>query len=309
MVMATNLSTLFLNRLPNRCWGRLGGPFPSDASLPAVRLICTAPAPPPPQAQEMQDKARAMAGNNRLYLLDFELRCVPAVRRMRELVGCGRIGAVQFIGVSVLANFGFLADGATHSHWAMRECGGGVFSAVGTHMVDVCRFVLSDEVARVSATEAPLVATLPDAEGVARPVTADGYVAAQLRMRDTGTPVQITISGRTPGVGKMYENRMVCPPPRGGGGGCTCSSSGGGGADISGPVPPPPPFEDPPPTHTNMALYEEGLLTWALARGWGEGDLRGRPAMRVSHARAPLFGRWGFTPCGAWVVVPHGCAR
>ena len=35
------------NRLPNRPWGRLGGPFPSNASLGGGGLLCTAPLCPP----------------------------------------------------------------------------------------------------------------------------------------------------------------------------------------------------------------------------------------------------------------------
>lgn len=76
--------------------------------------------------------------------------------------------------------------------------GGGAFSAVGTHYVDMVRFILQTEIECVSAVQAPLTTMKPAP-------TAEGLVSANLRTT-AGTPVHILITGRAPGL--PAENRV-----------------------------------------------------------------------------------------------------
>ena len=157
--------------------------------------------------------------------MDFELRCTPAVVKLRELLSSGELGSPLHASFRCVANFGFLAG--KHSHWATREQGGGVFSAVGTHFVDLTRHVTGCEVARVSATQRPLVATLPHpSSGAPMVVTSDGLCMATLEMvqptRDGDTanaassmplPVSIFISGLSPGL--PFQNTLTLCCERG----------------------------------------------------------------------------------------------
>lgn len=164
------------------------------------------------EASEMLTAATRLP-EGKVALLDFELRCVPAVVRARELMTEGAIGNPLFVTFRCMANMDFLADGAQHSHWNARETGGGVFSAVGTHYVDIVRFLLKDEIGKVSAVEAPLVKTLPPDS---TPVTADGYVSANMITARGAVPIHMVISGRTSG-GPMENSVKIV-----GSTGCIC---------------------------------------------------------------------------------------
>ena len=62
---------------------------------------------------------------------------VPAVVEMRSILASGALGKPLHLSFRCHGNFGFLK--AQHSHWVREDCGGGVFSAVGTHYTDLCR--------------------------------------------------------------------------------------------------------------------------------------------------------------------------
>uniref|UniRef100_A0A7S1U0T1 Gfo/Idh/MocA-like oxidoreductase N-terminal domain-containing protein n=1 Tax=Phaeomonas parva TaxID=124430 RepID=A0A7S1U0T1_9STRA len=158
------------------------------------------------EAQEMLE-ASVAEGPGKLYLCDFELRCVPAFRKMRAFIEDGDIGPVQFVTFSCLWTMAYLKDDAIFGHYNNKAMGGGVSCSFAPHFVDLCRYLFSQEVAKVSALERTLLQALPDHDGNPRAVTADGFVSAQLLMTD-GTPVQITLSGRTPGPPGL-ENRMI----------------------------------------------------------------------------------------------------
>ena len=155
---------------------------------------------------ELLKAARAAAGSS---FMDFELRCVPAVVKAREILASGDLGSVLHVSFRVCGNFSFLTKGK-HSHWAEREHGGGVFSAVGTHFVDLSRHLFGREVIRVSAIERPLVESL---EG--REVTSDGLTIATLELATKGNerrplPISIYISGKSPGLPFENECTIVC---------------------------------------------------------------------------------------------------
>jgi len=144
------------------------------------------------------------------HFMDFELRCVPALVEAKRLIADGAIGDVRFVDFRCLGNFGFLEPtNPQFSHWNSKACGGGGFSAVGTHFTDLTRWLLDDEVAAASAIEAPLVEAIAGEK-----VTADGYCSAQLRLaRRSDVGVHLTISARCPG--RDFENRLTVVGTRG----------------------------------------------------------------------------------------------
>lgn len=129
------------------------------------------------------------------HFVDFELRCVPALRELRRRLP--EIGAVRHVDVRCFGNFGFLDPAKPLSHWNDAASGGGVLSAVGTHYLDVCRWLFGDEVTSVSAT----METAPGRG------TSDALCVATLRLARGTFPVSLVVGGRTPG--RPAENRLL----------------------------------------------------------------------------------------------------
>ena len=159
-------------------------------------------------AQKIVEKAKLeLTPNGKLAFLDFETRLTPGVQRMRSVIRSKKIGDARVLSFRGLMNGGFAADNAKFTHWSARESGGGIFSAVGTHLVDTCRYILADEVECVSAIEDPLVQYQTNAEtGSAQRVTAGFYVSVQMKMKK-GTHVTMVLSARSPGL--PAENMVV----------------------------------------------------------------------------------------------------
>jgi len=141
----------------------------------------------------MIEAARVLPANS-LALLNLELRCVPGIRRARDLVSNGAVGKVEFMHITVFWSSPNWAKNATFSHWHSGANGGGVWSDVGNHCCDLARFILREEVARVSAVGRPLINSLPLQGGGRANVTAPSFVSARLKMATSGTLVHITVS-------------------------------------------------------------------------------------------------------------------
>jgi len=75
-----------------------------------------------------------------------------SVQRFRDLVAAGRIGKTIF----ARSEFSFLADPSHPRKWLYDSsvAGAGPIFDIGVHCIDTLRFVLGDEVARVTATAA-----------------------------------------------------------------------------------------------------------------------------------------------------------
>ena len=167
------------------------------------------------EAEKMLAAARAAKTH---AWMDFELRCTPAVVALREHLKGDDLGGILHISFRCLGNFSFLKSGATFSHWATRENGGGVYSAVGTHYTDLSRHLTGKEVRRVSATQRTLIDTLDDEDGKPQPVTCDGLTIASMELeepavegKDTSLPlpVHMYIAGRNPGLEQMVNECVV----------------------------------------------------------------------------------------------------
>lgn len=125
--------------------------------------------------------------------IDHELRWSPHVRGLRALVRDGFLGEPWHVAVSMhYASPGFRQR--PHGWWFEAERGGGVLGALGSHLVDLVRFVL-DGVAIESARcqLATYLAERPDRAGEARPVTADEHATLDLLLAN-GTRVAIDTS-------------------------------------------------------------------------------------------------------------------
>lgn len=90
----------------------------------------------------------------------FHLRFQPLFRRARELLRGGLLGEL----LAVRTLFAEPLDPAAAAGWrSRRESGGGVLLDLGSHHVDLVRWLLGDEIARVEHASAE-----PDGAGAAR---------------------------------------------------------------------------------------------------------------------------------------------
>jgi predicted dehydrogenase len=129
--------------------------------------------------------------------VDHELRYEPNRRRVRELIRAGAIGAVRHIELSLKPYL--RGDGrpqtasAPWTWWFDGAQGGGILGAVGSHLIDLCRFWTDEEVTRVAGRVGTFIRERHDAAGVVRPVTADEFVSGALTL-SSGAVATLTLS-------------------------------------------------------------------------------------------------------------------
>jgi predicted dehydrogenase len=129
--------------------------------------------------------------------LDHELRYEPNRCRVRELVRAGAIGAVRHVELSLKPYL--RGDGrpqtanAPWTWWFDAAQGGGILGAVGSHLIDLCRFWTDGEVSRVAGRVGTFIQERLDAAGVVRPVTADEFVSGVLTLSG-GAVATLTLS-------------------------------------------------------------------------------------------------------------------
>ena len=129
--------------------------------------------------------------------IDHELRYEPNRRRVRELLRSNAIGELRHIELSLkpyLRGDGRpQASDAPWNWWFDVSRGGGILGAVGSHLIDVCRYWSGSEVTYVAGLVETFVTQRKDESGTLRPVTADDYSSCVLRLGG-GVVAQITLS-------------------------------------------------------------------------------------------------------------------
>ncbi|OLD85508.1 MAG: gfo/Idh/MocA family oxidoreductase [Gemmatimonadetes bacterium] len=134
---------------------------------------------------------------DRLAWIDHELRFEPNRRRARELIRSNAIGEVRHIELSLKPYL--RGDGrpqtsdAPWNWWFDASRGGGILGAVGSHLIDLCRFWTGSEIRYVAGLVETFVKQRKDDTGNLRPVTADDFAGCVLRTR-SGAVATITLS-------------------------------------------------------------------------------------------------------------------
>jgi len=134
------------------------------------------------EARRMKERAQK-AGV--LALIDHELRFLPGRLKMRELLQAGEIGKIKHVKLT------FRADSRADftrpwNWWSDIKQGGGTLGAIGSHVVDGFRWLLSTEVSEVVCNLATHVRERQDAAGTSREVTTDDEANLILRFADGG---------------------------------------------------------------------------------------------------------------------------
>jgi len=132
---------------------------------------------------------------DRLAWIDHELRYEPNRRRARELIRSDAIGELRHIELSLKPYL--RGDGrpqafdAPWNWWFDASRGGGILGAVGSHLIDLCRFWAGSEITYVGGLVETFVKERKDETGAMHPVTADDFASCVLR---TGSGVAATIT-------------------------------------------------------------------------------------------------------------------
>lgn len=141
--------------------------------------------------------AAAAAHPDRLAWIDHELRYEPNRRRARDLIRSGAIGELRHIEL-ILKPY-LRGDGrpqafdAPWNWWYDAARGGGILGAVGSHLIDLCRFWSGSEIRHVAGLAETFVKQRRDEAGVVRPVTADDFASCVLQTA-AGAVATITLS-------------------------------------------------------------------------------------------------------------------
>jgi predicted dehydrogenase len=119
---------------------------PALAALTAGRhvLLEKPVSPTMAEALRLQQAAR---GSDRVVALAFNQRCHSGFRRLREQITRGELGTIDAIHVRWSTGAGLGARG-----WiGERSRGGGCLLDLGSHIVDLCRFLTASEPDRITA--------------------------------------------------------------------------------------------------------------------------------------------------------------
>jgi predicted dehydrogenase len=155
------------------------------------------------QAEAMVAAARAQP--SRVSWVDHELRYEPNRRHARDLIRRGAVGELHHLEVFLKPYL--RGDGrpqmreAPWSWWFDRARGGGILGAVGSHLIDLCRYWTGEEVSWVGGIAQPFVRRRRDEGGVEREVTADDFTSFVLRFTSgaVATVLLSTVAHHGPG--------------------------------------------------------------------------------------------------------------
>lgn len=158
------------------------------------------------EAARMVEKARAA---NVLALIDHELRFLNSRRTMRGMLQTGAVGAVRHCNYVFRSDYRGLADRGW-DWWSDAAMGGGTLGAIGSHVIDSFRWMLSTEVSRTLGMLTTHIKERPDkSTGGLRPVSTDDEAKLLFHFADgphtngaTGAAaLSVVESGK-------YENRL-----------------------------------------------------------------------------------------------------
>ena len=132
-----------------------------------------------------------------LAWIDHELRYEPNRRAVRDRILAGAIGELRHLELSLkpyLRGDGRpQAYGAPWNWWYDAAQGGGLLGAVGSHLIDLCRFWTGSEVVQVAGRVDTFIRERADESGRIHRVTADDFTSFVLKL-GSGATATLTLS-------------------------------------------------------------------------------------------------------------------
>ena len=127
-------------------------------------------------AAVMADVAENATG---FAILDHQMRFHPAVRCMKQMIDSGEIGKVYEVRTVINLASRNRTD-MPWSWWCDAEKGGGALGALGSHLVDLNRYLVG-EIAEVSCNLSTSIPFRPDKSGKSCAVTSDDNFAMMMK--------------------------------------------------------------------------------------------------------------------------------
>jgi predicted dehydrogenase len=128
---------------------------------------------------EAESMAKAASGARGFSLVDHQLRFHPAVRTMKQMIDGGEIGRVYETRAVVNLASRNRPD-LPWSWWSDASRGGGALGAIGSHLIDLNRFLVG-EIAEVSGNLSTSIPFRPDSSGKPCAVTSDDHFAMMMK--------------------------------------------------------------------------------------------------------------------------------
>jgi predicted dehydrogenase len=157
------------------------------------------------ESARMVEKANA-AGV--LALIDHELRFLNSRRMMRGMLQTGAIGSVRHCNYVFRSDYRGIADRAW-DWWSDAAMGGGALGAIGSHVIDSFRWMLSAEITKAFGMLKTHIKQRKDKAGGLRDVTTDDEAKLLFKIADSPNISDATAAASISVVesGK-YENRL-----------------------------------------------------------------------------------------------------
>jgi predicted dehydrogenase len=151
-----------------------------EMALAALETGCAVLCEKPFAMNVAQGEEMVAAAEGRAAWIDHQLRWGPPMRRLRELVADGYLGEPYHLRVEMFLQ----AEGWSERPWRWwfdAARGGGMLGAIGSHLLDLVRWIWG-EVDAVRCELETFVKEREDADGNAHRVTADEYAGLRLHL-------------------------------------------------------------------------------------------------------------------------------
>jgi predicted dehydrogenase len=160
-------------------------------------------------AAEAQRMTEAAQKAGQLALIDHELRFLKSRRTMRSMLTSGAIGSVRHCNYVFRSDYRGVLD-RPWDWWSDEKMGGGTLGAIGSHVIDSFRWILSTEISAVSCMLNTHIGERPDkTNGSLRRVTSDDEAKLHFRFADSSLTKNATGAAALSVVESgSYENRF-----------------------------------------------------------------------------------------------------
>lgn len=169
-----------------------------------AHVICEKPmAMNADESRQMLERAESL---NKLHVMGHELRFNPNRRKIKTLIESGTIGKVRHINmVNITSGAGDPASRPTNNWWMMKDMGGGILGANGSHQFDLLRFWLGD----IDSLSGHITTMVPDRKdkntGEPWTATADDQVSFTATMKNGALASVFLSSAARHGTGNSVQ--------------------------------------------------------------------------------------------------------
>ncbi len=156
-------------------------------------------------AQEAREMLQAAERAGVLHLIDHELRFHPSLQKLRALIEEGELGAPERVTFSIHWRYP-MDPKRPWGWWFDASKGGGLLGALGSHQIDLLRWLLGD-LKRVCGHLHTVVKERPHPEtGELVPVTSDDYCAFFVELQNGAVgAVVLDATARAPSVEESWR--------------------------------------------------------------------------------------------------------